>query len=379
MFSARRHSIVPSVQRLGAFRKILCCIGKGEVVTSRLRTATCHQTKDTRLLASPLPQGLPPLARSEMVPYLMTLREASEAAGSPEHALVNAYNAVQITGLVLLVAIVLTARLSSTINRSIAWYNLILSFIFYAVSFLLIMGKQFGPEPPFALCLVQCLFVYAAPVMNACACLCFALELLFCVSRTANQTQLSIKWRLSIILIPYIVPLLVCVEVLTFALTRHAIVRRKSIGMYCHLTIPTASLITNIVVTVFMALLLPVFGVTIYRVSRKWKASRHLRFDTDDRAPVQMIVRFGMVCLLPVPAVILSVLSVPAFDGRGDGPLAVAIATYPIWAALIFGIQSDILRVWAFRTRVIESTATLPSTSVSYEVVSKPSGSTSSV
>ncbi|KAF4571247.1 hypothetical protein EYR36_008576 [Pleurotus pulmonarius] len=219
-----------------------------------------------------------------MVPYLMTLREASEAAGSPEHALVNAYNAVQITGLVLLVAIVLTARLSSTINRSIAWYNLILSFIFYAVSFLLIMGKQFGPEPPFALCLVQCLFVYAAPVI---------------------------------------------------------------------------SLITNIVVTVFMALLLPVFGelysetaqldiltektfvgVTIYRVSRKWKASRHLRFDTDDRAPVQMIVRFGMVCLLPVPAVILSVLSVPAFDGRGDGPLAVAIATYPIWAALIFGIQS---------------------------------------
>ncbi|KAJ8692562.1 hypothetical protein PTI98_009861 [Pleurotus ostreatus] len=300
--------------------------------------------KGARLFAFLVPQGLLPLARPEMASYFIITREASEVAGSPDPALINAYNALQITGLVLLVAIVLTARLSPTINRSIAWYNLILSFVFYAVSFLLIMGKQYGPEPPFGLCLAQCLFVYAAPVMNACACLCFALELFFCVSRATAQTRLSIKWRLSIILIPYIVPLLVCMEVLTFALTRHGIVRRKSIGMYCHLAISTAlvyicidrlyendnyrrSLITNIAVTVIMALLLPVFGVTIYRVSRKWKASRHLHVDKDGRVPIQMIVRFGMVCILPIPAVILSVLSVPAFDSRGDGPLAVAIAT----------------------------------------------------
>ncbi|KAF9487730.1 hypothetical protein BDN71DRAFT_598577 [Pleurotus eryngii] len=332
-----------------------------------------------RLFAFLVPQGLLPLTRPEMASYFIITREASEAAGSPDPALINAYNALQITGLVLLVAIVLTARLSPTINRSIAWYNLILSFIFYAVSFLLIMGKQYGPEPPFGLCLVQCLFVYAAPVMNAGACLCFALELFFCVSRATAQTRLSIKWRLLITLIPYIVPLLVCMEVLTFALTRHGVVRRKSIGMYCHLTISTASLITNITVTVIMALLLPVFGVTICRVLRKWKASRHLHVDKDGRVPIQMIVRFGMVCILPIPAVILSVLSVPAFDGHGDGPLAVVIATYPIWAASIFGIQNDILRVWTFRKRVPKSTTTPPSTDVSCEVTSKPSGSTSDV
>ncbi|KAF9490054.1 hypothetical protein BDN71DRAFT_240083 [Pleurotus eryngii] len=85
-------------------------------------------------------------------------RGASEAAGSPEPTPVNAYNALQITGLVLLVAIALTARLSSTINHSTAWCNLIISLIFYAASCFLIMGKQYGPEPPFGLSKNACFY-----------------------------------------------------------------------------------------------------------------------------------------------------------------------------------------------------------------------------
>lgn len=86
-------------------------------------------------------------------------------AGSPASPLIAAFNGVQLTGLVLLSAVVLTAWLAPTVKRSPAWYNVIISWIFSSSSFLLLMGRQAGPSPPFGLCLVQSMFIYAAPAM----------------------------------------------------------------------------------------------------------------------------------------------------------------------------------------------------------------------
>lgn len=92
--------------------------------------------------------------------------QSAQGAGSPPNrALIAAFNAVQMTGLVLLLAIILTAWLAPSVKRSIAWFNVIVSWIFSASSFLLLMGRQTGPEPPFGLCLFQSMLIYAAPSM----------------------------------------------------------------------------------------------------------------------------------------------------------------------------------------------------------------------
>ncbi|KAJ8473636.1 hypothetical protein ONZ45_g16221 [Pleurotus djamor] len=197
----------------------------------------------------------------------LTSRESAEETGStptpPKPHLIAAFNAVQITGLVLLLLVILTSWLSPKVKRSIPWYNIIISWIFSAFSFLLIIGKQMGPEPPFGLCLLQSIFIYAAPSMNACVCLCFAMELFFSVSSATNRQSASRKWRFFIIFLPYIVPALVIIEALALGLTHRQTVKRTLDGMYCHLEMPTPSLITGGIVVFVMIAVLPVVGKCI--------------------------------------------------------------------------------------------------------------------
>ncbi|KAL4260432.1 hypothetical protein AB1N83_006581 [Pleurotus pulmonarius] len=286
----------------------------------------------------------------------MTLREPepelAEGAGSPNRALIAAFNVVQMTGLVLLLAVILTAWLAPSVKRSIAWFNVIISWIFSASSFLLLMGRQTGPEPPFGLCLFQSMLIYAAPSMNACVCVSFALELFFNVSAAAAQTPASRNWKLFIASLPYVTPFLVCIEVLAIGLSRHDVVKRNAIGMYCHFTISTPSIITGIIVIFVMISVLPVVSVTIFMFIRNWGTLRNLCAEQNGGLPLRLVIRYGVFCLLPVPIVTISLVSWQFEDASPNAAnVAVAIATLPIMTALIFGTQWDIFRVWMFWRR----------------------------
>ncbi|KAF4571208.1 hypothetical protein EYR36_008537 [Pleurotus pulmonarius] len=77
---------------------------------------------------------------------------------------------------------------------------------------------------------------YIIEPRNACVCVSFALELFFNVSAAAAQTPASRNWKLFIASLPYVTPFLVCIEI---GLSRHDVVKRNAIGMYCHFTIST--------------------------------------------------------------------------------------------------------------------------------------------
>ncbi|KAF7424535.1 hypothetical protein PC9H_009842 [Pleurotus ostreatus] len=286
---------------------------------------------------------------------LITARgpDSIQGAGSPASSpLIAAFNGVQLTGLVLLLAVVLTAWLAPTVKRSPAWYNVIISWIFSSSSFLLLMGRQAGPSPPFGLCLVQSMFIYAAPAMNACVCLCFALELFFSVFGATTQTRTSFKWKFLIVSLPYVTTFLVCLEVLTIGLINRNLVERNAIGMYCHLSISAPSIVTGVIVIFVMISVLPVVAVVIFMFIRNWSNFRTLCAEENGGVPRRMMIRFGIFCILPLPIVTISLVSWQFSDrSPSAAPLAIVIATLPIMIALIFGTQWDILHVWMFWKR----------------------------
>jgi hypothetical protein len=80
--------------------------------------------------------------------------------GAPPYV---AFDVLQLLALVLLVAMLLPALLSQSVQRMKTWFNLIVACIIYCISFLLLLGRQSGQEPPFQLCVFQAGLIYAAP------------------------------------------------------------------------------------------------------------------------------------------------------------------------------------------------------------------------
>lgn len=79
--------------------------------------------------------------------------------------LANLYNGLFISGLVLLAALLIPAFLSAKVTRMRIWYAVNISLMWYCASFLLLMGRQIGPDPPFELCVIQAALTYAAPTL----------------------------------------------------------------------------------------------------------------------------------------------------------------------------------------------------------------------
>lgn len=75
---------------------------------------------------------------------------------------VELFDAILISILVLLGMTCATARLSSRISRSKTWFLFIGSTMFWCVAYLLLLGRQGNQEPPFGICILQSALGYAA-------------------------------------------------------------------------------------------------------------------------------------------------------------------------------------------------------------------------
>lgn len=80
------------------------------------------------------------------------------------HLLIVLFDVVDLLGIILLACALLPAVLSKTIQRSRVWYSMMVAWLVFALSYGLLVGRQEPPsQPPFGLCLVQTLLVYAVP------------------------------------------------------------------------------------------------------------------------------------------------------------------------------------------------------------------------
>jgi formate hydrogenlyase subunit 3/multisubunit Na+/H+ antiporter MnhD subunit len=73
------------------------------------------------------------------------------------------FDVLQSVALFIIVVALLASLFSRSLHRMKTWFCLLVSFVIYCVSFLLLAGLQNGLEPPVGLCLFQAGLVYAAP------------------------------------------------------------------------------------------------------------------------------------------------------------------------------------------------------------------------
>ncbi|KAF8896323.1 hypothetical protein BD779DRAFT_1466301 [Infundibulicybe gibba] len=76
------------------------------------------------------------------------------------------FNILAVLGLVLMAMTLAPALLDTLhVHRSKSWCGQIVAWMVYSGGFLILYGRQDGPDPPFGICVFQAAMIYAAPVM----------------------------------------------------------------------------------------------------------------------------------------------------------------------------------------------------------------------
>jgi len=148
-----------------------------------------------------------------------------------------AFNVIEIIGLVGALIIIFTAVFAPSIQRLLTWYLLLCSSAAYSFSMLLLAmaHRQFGPEPDFALCLVQGVLIYACPIWIMASVCAFALQfhlaMLFYIKKYSGSISHESKW---IPLSAVVVFIGVAVILLVVGVIQPQIVQRSPEHFYCH-------------------------------------------------------------------------------------------------------------------------------------------------
>ncbi|KAJ7155013.1 hypothetical protein C8R46DRAFT_1116815 [Mycena filopes] len=257
------------------------------------------------------------------------------------------FNLFASLGAVWLSAVLITAVAATSIRRSKLWFAHLGAWAVYAFSYLVLVGHQVGPAPPHALCLFQAGLIYASPPMSSVAGLCFLLDTYLGGIAVLWKKHISPRWSTALVILPYIFGTLALVCVLLFA--DPSTVQRHPSHLYCHITVPPFALVAAILVIVSGSLMLCFEACILVLLWKKWPEFRRLS-KTDSRHALSMFVRFGLFSLVFGFGLGLGAFTISA----GNSSVrywSVLLPTVSILAALTYGTQMDILRVWMFWRR----------------------------
>ncbi|KAF8811680.1 hypothetical protein BYT27DRAFT_6439430 [Phlegmacium glaucopus] len=268
--------------------------------------------------------------------------EPDESVIKPDICLIIAYDVLYIFGLIFLSVILCTARFSSCVRRSTAWYSLNFASALSCIGYLLILGHQTGPSPGHILCLFQAMLVYAFPALNALTFVTFMLEIWLTISglSTIFRTTMIIFY-----LVPYAVFTGILIEVLVLGILKPRAVLRKPDGYFCDMStrirVP-AHITSAIVICSLIACL--ILGVRIILKCRKhWTACKTLLIRNN--TPFGLILRLGLVGLCSIVSLGLEIVHIifPL-----EIVFSLSFAMLPAAVGMIFGSHGDMLRVWMF-------------------------------
>ncbi|KAF8169110.1 hypothetical protein K438DRAFT_238677 [Mycena galopus ATCC 62051] len=239
-----------------------------------------------------------------------------------------------------------TAHLSSTVHRSGLWFRHIISWIIYSASFLLLVGNQFTPTPPFGLCMVQAALIYAAPTLPTLSGVCFVVDLSISLSSAIyGKTKMRPALSKFLLVSPQIVYVLVFFEVL-LVVQEPGIVVRDVDHLYCHITSPIPTLVSASIVICTGIVIVPLEIWIAVLVCRNWDTFRrsNLRMG-DPHTSLTMLIRVALYTVM-------------SLTGVGLGSISLASTSVPYWqlvlpivpflAAITFGTQTDLMRCYAF-------------------------------
>ncbi|KAF9012135.1 hypothetical protein BDZ89DRAFT_1142997 [Hymenopellis radicata] len=278
------------------------------------------------------------------------------------HALVAAFDTMVVIGFVMIAIVLVPAWRSSEICRLKTWFALMIAGLVYSVSYFLIVGRQFGEEPAFGLCLLQASLIYAAPVLTSTFSLSFTVELyviLFDAVRGVGPGRCeSSKWFIAI---PLIIYFAVLCEVLVTGLLDHTKIVRNPSHVYCHATVSYPYYVTSIVglFTFLAVLVLEVVMLHMLVVTRK-ELGLH-RSTNDAMFPAGLFFRALLFSLYTALGIVLSAVALASTHALFPYEV-LFFPTFCIVVAVIFGTQKDILKF--YRDLFVKRTENRDSTSL---------------
>ncbi|KAJ6632139.1 hypothetical protein B0H10DRAFT_5994 [Mycena sp. CBHHK59/15] len=274
-----------------------------------------------------------------------TSQSATQESPTSTHTQIAVFNAFAFLGLLWLSAVLITAAASRAIQRSKAWFAHLGAWATFSFSCLFIVGRQTGPEPPYTVCLFQAGMIYACPPLTGVSGFCFLLDIYLGLSAVLFKRKINPLWSSFLATFPYLFSICIFIRTILFVEDPSTVQRHIS-HLYCHITTPTDALVSGILVIVSGTLLLCLEAWIIIILHKNWMDFRYLSKSGPQYA-LSIFIRFGLFTIVYSFGVGLGTFTVSV--GNVSFPYwSVLLPTVPIFAALAFGSQMDILQVWMF-------------------------------
>ncbi|RDB27558.1 hypothetical protein Hypma_003850 [Hypsizygus marmoreus] len=264
------------------------------------------------------------------------------------HSLVQAFVALQIIGGSAFVLVVLSAFVAQRRggSRHPTFFSFCFSWIIFCISYALLSfaGQQVAvPGPDHGLCVVQAALVYAAPPLAGSATVSLVTHLMLNVLSALSESPMkrrSSMMSVILVLVPWITWVAVLVGVLLFGVHHPDLVGLSPNGTFCALVKTSLPKLTSVWATIASTVLFSqevIVAVLLYR---------NRDIISGFGQSIAMAIRIGVFTIMGIAAIAVA-LVFTVTEKRGV-QFDVLLASIPLSAAVIFGSQWDLLRVWMF-------------------------------
>ncbi|KAJ6581574.1 hypothetical protein B0H19DRAFT_1115891 [Mycena capillaripes] len=222
------------------------------------------------------------------------------------------------------------------------------SWMLYCFSFLLLVGRQIGPEPPFGLCIFQAALIHAVPSLATIAGVCFVIDL-YCTLRLSllRTDWIPTKRTPMLLTLPIVSFFALFFLSLVIGLQDHTTVNREPNNMFCHINTGLPTLVSAILSgwSSFIAIGVEIAAaIMLYRNSAQLSAHK-----SHSAPPIQrgMLIRISLFSLLTLLGLSLSAIMLFHVH-ESDVKWNILLPILPPLAAILFGTQRDIILGWRF-------------------------------
>ncbi|KAJ7170506.1 hypothetical protein C8R43DRAFT_981990 [Mycena crocata] len=261
------------------------------------------------------------------------------------------FNSLYFIGLVLLAVVIMPPIFSRNVRRSPLWFAFIASWMLYCFSFLILVGRQLGPEPPFELCIFQASLIHATPAYATLTGVCFIIDVFFTLRLSVSPmtSHWIPKRRTSFLLaLPGITFLSLFILSLVIGLQDHSSVNREPNNMFCHINTGLPTLVSAILSgwSIFIAIGSEIAAAIM--LHRNWaNVPLSKAQSSDSHIALGMLIRIALFSLLTLLGLSLSVVMLFHLH-ESDIKWNILLPILPTLAAILFGAQPDIILGWRF-------------------------------
>ncbi|KAJ7104087.1 hypothetical protein B0H15DRAFT_808406 [Mycena belliarum] len=256
------------------------------------------------------------------------------------------FNTLAAVGFILLLVTIAPPALSKNIHRSKTWFSMILSWMVYSASYLLIIGHQMGPEPPRGVCGLQMLLVYATPPLTAISGLAFIADVHLRINKALFTSQVDHKFTPLLLLIPWGLFVAVTAEAL-IVVRDFSEIQRDPNNMYCHSVGNIQTQVSAIICVIGLGLALCMEIWTSVILYRNWVLFRQLKTKMRDLR-LSSLIRILVFTLMTSTGLGLGAIVAPANVTDGLALWSALLPILPVLCAISFGTQMDIVHWWMF-------------------------------